>query len=174
MNSVTAPERAIDGRFFRKVLGHYPTGVSVVTAIEPNGSPVGMVVGTFSAVSLAPMLVAFMPDKSSRSWAAIEQAGRFRVSVLGTSQLDLCNRFATRGEDKFAGLTFETSAYGTPVLKDVVAWVDCEIECVHEAGDHVIVIGRVLDLDVMNKEDPLLFLQGGYGGFAPLSDGTDR
>ena len=166
MTVTVVPE--IDGETFRRVLGHYPTGVCVVTAIEPDGAPAGMVVGSFSSVSLDPPLVAFFPDKGSSSWPRIARAGRFCVNVLASDQQHLCRRFAAKGADKFADLPYRLSTNGSPVLEEVVAWIDCTLEAVHEAGDHFIVLGRVLELDIARADEPLLFFRGKYGNFAPL------
>lgn len=157
----------IDSATFRRVLGHYPTGVSVITSLEPSGAPVGLVVGSFTSVSLNPPLVAFFPDKGSTSWPRIEHAGRFCVNILARDQQDLCKRFAAKGENKFIGLNYDLSTAGSPVLKGVVAWIDCIVQAVYEAGDHFIVLGRVLELDIANAGQPLLFFRGGYGSFLP-------
>ncbi|WP_254621009.1 flavin reductase family protein [Sphingomonas sp. CL5.1] len=166
MTTTLAPD--VDGATFRRVLGHYPTGVCVVTAIEPGGAPTGMVVGSFTSVSLDPPLVAFFPDKSSTSWPRIERAGKFCVNVLASDQGELCRRFASKSEDKFAGLAHRVSRNGSPVLDDVVAWVDCTLDAVHHAGDHFIVLGRVRELDIERADQPLLFFRGKYGNFMPL------
>lgn len=157
-------------RHYRNVLGHFPTGVAVVTAVSDDGTPTGMVVGSFTAVSLDPPLVAFLPDKGSSTFPAIRASGAYCVNVLGGEQEDLCRRFATKGADRFSGTPWHPApGSGSPVLDGAVAWIDCQIEDVHEAGDHLIVIGRVLDLDVHTPALPLLFFQGGYGTFAPRS-----
>ena len=169
MDGQTQFEEPLDGATFRRVLGHYPTGVCVVTAIEPDGSPAAMVVGSFTSVSLDPPLVAFLPDRSSTSWPKIERSGKFCVNVLGSHQEDLCRRFSARGSDKFAGLDYRQSTLGSPVLDDIVAWIDCTLHDVYEAGDHLIVLGRVRELDVERAEQPLLFFRGKYGKFAPLN-----
>jgi flavin reductase (DIM6/NTAB) family NADH-FMN oxidoreductase RutF len=153
---------------FRRVLGHYPTGVCVITA-NLDGRPVGMVVGSFTSVSLEPPLVAFFPDKRSKSWSSIERAGKFCVNILASDQLDLCRKFATRGGNKFADLTHRISANGSPILDDIVAWVDCTIYATHDAGDHDIVLGMVADLEVGRPTSPLLFFQGGYGAFSTIN-----
>lgn len=158
----------IDGRRFREVLGQYPTGVSVVTSISPEGTPIGMAVGSFSSVSLDPPLVAFMPDRSSTTWPKIQARGSFCVNVLAADQEAVCRAFAGKG-DKFSGLDWLPAATGSPILRGAVAWVDCDIEHVFEAGDHFIVIGRVRNLDIAKPELPLLFFRGGYGSFIPLS-----
>jgi flavin reductase (DIM6/NTAB) family NADH-FMN oxidoreductase RutF len=157
----------IDRTTFRRVLGHYPTGVCVVTSHVPGDKPVAMVVGSFTSVSLDPPLVGFFPDRSSTSWPRIERAGKFCVNILAHDQHALCRRFSAKGDDKFAGLDYRLSAGGSPILPNVVAWIDCTIHSVHEAGDHYVVMGRVLDLNV-EGDQPLLFFQGGYGGFAPM------
>lgn len=159
----------IDAAVYRRALGHYPTGVCVVTASLPNGPRAGMVVGSFTSVSLSPPLVGFFPDMSSSSWPAIERAGKFCVNILASDQKDLCRRFSAKGEDKFAGLSHRLSANGSPVLDDVVAWIDCTLEKVYEAGDHYIVLGRVQELDISRPDQPLLFFRGGYGSFAPAT-----
>jgi flavin reductase (DIM6/NTAB) family NADH-FMN oxidoreductase RutF len=157
----------IDSAVYRRVLGHYPTGVCVVTATLKDGRRAGMVVGSFTSVSLDPPLVGFFPDVSSTSWPLIEEAGSFCANILADDQKDLCRRFSAKGEDKFAGVSHRLSTNGSPVLDDVVAWVDCTLHRVHEAGDHFFVLGRVQELDVVRPEQPLLFFRGGYGGFAP-------
>lgn len=164
----TVLDPAIDSARFRHVLGHYPTGVCVVTACDSDGSTSGMVVGSFTSVSLDPPLVAFFPDKSSTSWPRIERAGKFCVNILASDQGDLCRRFASKGEDKFAGLSHRISTNGSPVLDDVVAWIDCSLYAVHEAGDHYIVLGRVHELDIARADQPLLFFRGKYGNFSPF------
>ncbi len=162
----TAP--AFDSATFRRVLGHYPTGVCIVTAMEDGGAPVGMAVGSFTSVSLDPPLVAFFPDKRSTTWPRIERAGKFCVNVLAADQLEVCRRFSMSGADKFAGITHRLSTNGSPILDGVVAWIDCDLHATHEAGDHVIVLGEVKELEVGTPGGPLLFLRGGYGEFSQL------
>lgn len=160
--------RAIDSATFRHVLGHYPTGVCVVTTIEPDGGPAGMAVGSFTSVSLDPPLVGFLPDAKSTSWPRIERAGRFCVNILAQGQEDLCRVFAMKGGDKFSGVGWRRSPAGLPVLDGVVAWIDCELDAVHPTGDHYFVTGLVTAMQAEHPSSPLLFVQGGYGGFAPL------
>lgn len=168
MTTRLTPE--IDGTTFRRVLGHYPTGVCVVTATEPEGGSTGMIVGSFTSVSLNPPLVAFFPDKSSTSWPRIERAGKFCVNVLASDQQELCRCFAAKGGDKFANVSYRLSANESPVLDDVVAWIDCTLDAVHEAGDHFIVLGRVVELDIARADEPMLFFRGQYGNFAPMAE----
>jgi flavin reductase (DIM6/NTAB) family NADH-FMN oxidoreductase RutF len=156
----------IEASNFRRVLGNYPTGVSVITAMTDAGMPAGMVVGTFTSVSLDPPLVGFFPDRNSSSWKLIEPAGRFCVNVLAADQTDLCRQLAVSGADKFNGVDFALSRGGCPVLPGVVAWIDCTLEQVVEAGDHYLVLGRVTSLDTGRETGPMLFFQGQYGCFS--------
>lgn len=167
--TTATPGPATDASWFRRVLGQYPTGVVVVTATGTEGTPYGLAVGSFTSVSLDPPMVAFLPDKSSSSWPQIQSAGRFCVNVLGAHQEQVCRRFAAKSADRFTGLSWRPAGSGSPILEDVVAWFDCDIETVHEAGDHFIVLGRVRELNIENPGLPLLFFQGGYGRFTPLS-----
>ena len=157
-----------DSAEFRRVLGHFPTGVTVVAAVC-DGDPVGVAIGSFGSVSLEPPLVMFCPGRSSTSWPAIERSGGFCVNVLADDQAELSTLFAGRDPDKFAAVPWSTRATGSPVIDGCLAWIDCTIETVHEAGDHWIVVGRVADLGVGRPDaGPLIFLKGGYGSVKPL------
>jgi flavin reductase (DIM6/NTAB) family NADH-FMN oxidoreductase RutF len=158
----------IDPGEFRRVLGHFPTGVTVVTSCDGEG-PVGMAIGSFASVSLDPPLVAFFVGKESGSWSRIETAGHFCVNVLAEDQVDLCGTMAGRAVDKFLGIEWSKAASGAPVLPGVIAAIDCRIDAVHEGGDHWIVVGRVLSLDTVREAPPMLFFKGGYGTFHPVS-----
>lgn len=158
----------IDSNTFRETLGHFPTGVVVVTAIVDD-EPLGMVVGSFTSVSLDPPLVAYLPARTSSSYAKLGASDTFCVNVLAASQEALCRQFASRTGDKYAGVAWHTSELGSPILDEAVAWIDCTVDRVVEAGDHDIVIGAVHDLGVGTAGSPLLFFQGGYGGFSSRS-----
>lgn len=162
---VNTPTAAFDQMRFRETLGHFPTGVVVVTAIIPSGEPVGMVVGSFTSVSLDPPLVAFLPAKSSGSYAKLSLTDRFCVNVLSAEQEDVCRHFASRTSDKFASVPWMPAPSGAPIIDGAVAWIDCSTWAIHEGGDHYIVLGKVEALDVVNPTTPLLFFQGGYGRF---------
>ncbi len=155
-----------DSARYRQVLGHFTTGVTVVTAAAADG-PVGLAVGSFSSVSLDPPLVGFFPDKSSSSWPKIEAAGTFCVNILAEDQEDVCRRFAMKGDDKFAGLGWQPAGSGAPLIDNVLAWIDCDVHSVTDAGDHLHVLGAVRDLGVAEEGTPLLFFRGGYGRFTP-------
>src|SRR5688500_16636208 len=102
-------EMIIEAEVFRRVLGHYPTGVSAITALTSDGKPVGLIVGSFTSVSLDPPLVGFLPDVKSVSWPQIERVGHFCVNVLASDQTAISRQLAARGEDKFAGVEYSVS-----------------------------------------------------------------
>lgn len=161
----------IDASQFRRVLGNYPTGVCAITAVAEDGVHAAMVVGTFTSVSLDPPLVGFFPDRKSSSWPMIERAKGFCVNVLGADQQALCRQLATSGTDKYVDVGFHLSAGGHPILDSAIAWIDCSIEQVIEAGDHFLVLGRVTEMAVeRGDDDPMLFFRGKYGGFADVEN----
>lgn len=160
---------APDATRFREVLGQYPTGVVIVTARDGDGADAAMVVGSFVSVSLDPPLVAYLPQKDSSSYARIKDSERFVVSVLAADQEQLCRRIASKDPRKLDGLVWRRTASGTPVVEGCVAWIECELEHRFDGGDHDIVVGRVVQLAASEPQLPLLFFQGGYGRFSPLS-----
>ncbi len=161
--------KAIDPALFRETLGHYPTGVAVVTAVAEEGQPIGMVVGTFSSVSLNPPLIAFLPTTNSRRFAKIRTARSFCVNVLASDQEPLCRRLATGGAGSLDGVRWRPGMLGSPILEEALSWIECTFEDIREAGDHFIVLGLVHELAVARSTLPLLFFQGGYGRFSPGS-----
>lgn len=146
---------------FRSVIGHIPTAVVVVTAAGPDG-PVGLAIGSFVSVSLDPLLVGFLPAKTSSSWPLIRDVGQFCINVLADDQTEVSGTFATKGGDKFASLAWQPGQSGVPVLDGCVAWIDCELDRELDAGDHVLVLGRVVDLDVERDAHALVFHRGDY------------
>lgn len=160
----------LDDSSFRQVLGHFPTGVVLITSVDEEGQPVGMIVGSFTSVSLDPPLVAFLPSKASSTYARMGTLRNFAVNVLSADQEDVCRRFSSREVvDKWADLQWRWTPSGAPVIEEAVAWIDCEVESLTSAGDHDLVIGRVRGVQVVNPVLPLLFFQGGYGRFTPSS-----
>jgi 3-hydroxy-9,10-secoandrosta-1,3,5(10)-triene-9,17-dione monooxygenase reductase component len=157
--AAAAPEPAR----FRQVLGHFCTGVTVITTVDPDGRPAGFACQSFAALSLDPPLVLFCPSRTSATWPRIARAGYFCANVLTAGQRDLARVFGTAGADKFAGVAWSPSASGAPVLAGVLTWVGCEVEAAHEAGDHHVVLGRVTELGPVSAGAPLLFYRGRYG-----------
>jgi len=160
------PPAAFDAAHFRAVLSQYPTGVCLVTATGIDGGQIAMVVGSFTSVSLEPPLVAFFTDKGSTSWPKIREAESFCVNVLASDQEDVCRSFSSKASDRFERYGFRIAGSGSPILRDAVAWIDCDIAEVSEAGDHYFILGAVRDLRVQRPHIPLLFFRGGYGGFS--------
>lgn len=164
-----SPTMTIDAATFRSTLGKYPTGVSIVTSADDTGRPVGgMTAGTFTSVSLDPPLVAFLPAKSSSSWPLIEETGRFCINVLSAEQQGLCKAFSVSGSDKFAGVDWNPSPSGLPILDGVVMWVDCALRDVIDAGDHVIALGEVINMGTVQETEPLVFHAGKFHRPLPL------
>jgi flavin reductase (DIM6/NTAB) family NADH-FMN oxidoreductase RutF len=154
--------RIVDRQVMREVLGHFASGVTVVTAVTPDG-PTGFTCQSFSSLSLEPPLIAFAPARTSQTWPALRSIGRFCVNVLAEGQDAVSQTFARSGVDKFAGVRWSPSAHGSPVLEDVVAWIDGELWAEYDGGDHSIVVARVLDLGADPDRRPLLFHRGAYG-----------
>lgn len=160
-------ETTIDPAVFRKVLGSYPTGVCVISALDQD-KPTGMVVGSFTSVSLDPPLVGFFPDKSSSTWPLIEKAGHFAVNVLGSDQQAVSRSVAAKGEAKFVGVEYVISDHDLPIITNSIAAIECRLYSVTDAGDHWFVLGEVLQLETVREGDPMLFHRGRYGGFAEV------
>ncbi|MFD7977036.1 flavin reductase family protein [Streptomyces sp. NPDC059071] len=156
----------VDPGEFRRVLGHFASGVTIVTALDEDG-PAGFACQSFASLSLDPPLIAFMVARTSTTWPRIARAGRFCVNILGAEQGGLCRAFAVSGADKFAGVSWTPApSTGSPRLPEAPAWIDCEIAAVHTGGDHLIVVGRVESLGATEEGDPLLFHRGRFGRFA--------
>jgi 3-hydroxy-9,10-secoandrosta-1,3,5(10)-triene-9,17-dione monooxygenase reductase component len=150
-----------DDARFRSVLGHFATGVTIITATD-GGEPVGMAANSFTSLSLDPPLILFCVSHSSSTWPRIEAAGTFAVNILGEDHAQLSQLFAQRGADRFGSTAWRPGVSGAPVLEDAIAYLDCRFEAEYPGGDHKIVVGRVLDLDVREGARPLLFYRGGY------------
>jgi flavin reductase (DIM6/NTAB) family NADH-FMN oxidoreductase RutF len=144
-----------DARRFREVMGHFATGITVVTAMHER-QPVGFTCQSFVSLSLDPPLVALAPSKASTSWPRIRDASGFCVNVLSDRQEQVCQAFARSGGDKFAGIEWSPGVTGAPVLPQSLAWVECGLEVAYEAGDHELVIGKVRSVST-GQGTPLLF-----------------
>jgi len=145
----------------RRSLGQFATGVTVVTCCASDGSPRGITANSFSSVSLAPPLVAWNIAKVSNSLGAYLNAGRFAVHVLKSDQQSFAEHFARTDHTVYNGIDYEISRDGVPILPDVLARFDCATEAVHDAGDHHIIVGRVL-AHIAGSGSPLLFHGGEY------------
>lgn len=151
-----------DTRALRNALGRFATGIAIVTAIDPDGKPIGLTVNSFSAVSLDPALVLWCLDNGSSSLDAFRRASHHAINILSASQKDLSNRFATWPVDRFAGLDWQPGVGGAPVFPDCCATFEVANETAHAGGDHTIFIGRVEKFTETPALAPLLFHAGKY------------
>lgn len=152
---------SFDDREFRSILGNFATGVVIVTAMADT-VPLGMTIGAFTSVSLTPPLVAFLPAKSSQTWPQIRGVRRFAINILSREQKDMCLAFARTSDRKFDGVAWRQSSHGTPHLVGALAWLDCDLDQVFEAGDHDIALGRVVSLSTGEGDVPLVFYRGSF------------
>jgi 3-hydroxy-9,10-secoandrosta-1,3,5(10)-triene-9,17-dione monooxygenase reductase component len=148
---------------FREVLGHFATGITIVTATE-EGMPVGFSCQSFAALSLDPPMVILAPAKTSTSWPRIARAGAFCVNILGEHQEAVCRAFAVSGGDKFDGVEWTPGVTGAPLIAGSLATVECTLGTIHEGGDHELVTGHVVDMEV-GEGSPLIFYRSGFGRF---------
>jgi flavin reductase (DIM6/NTAB) family NADH-FMN oxidoreductase RutF len=158
---------AIEPLRFREALGHYASGITVITS-HVDGEPVGFTCQSFHSVSMRPPLVSFSVMSGSASYPKIRQAGRFAVNILSDEQVRISNQFARRGTDKWLGVDWQESPLGNPIIVGSLHWLDCEIHAEHAAGDHLIVIGEVkaLNLQEAAATQPLLYYKGQYCNIA--------
>jgi 3-hydroxy-9,10-secoandrosta-1,3,5(10)-triene-9,17-dione monooxygenase reductase component len=153
----------LDQARFREALGHFATGITIVTATE-EGKPVGFSCQSFAALSLDPPMVILAPARSSTSWPRIAAAGSFCVNILAENQEAVCRAFAVSGGDKFAGVEWTPGVTGAPLIAGSLATVECTLGAIYDGGDHELVTGHVVDLGI-GDGSPLLFYRSGYGHF---------
>lgn len=166
-------ENQVDTRAFRRALGNFATGVTVVAAADASGRKVGVTANSFNSVSLDPPLILWSIDKRSTSHAVFEAATHFAVNVLAADQIDLSNNFARPREDRFAEIGYQAGAGGAPVLADCSARFECEKYQQVDGGDHWIMIGKVVAFDDCGRS-PLLYHQGAYSMVLPHTRMTRR
>ena len=157
----------MDVQSYRDFFGQLPTGVTAIVAQGVDG-PVGLVVGTFSSVSLEPPLVSFMVTSGSRSWAAVKAVGRFTANILASDQRRLSQTLSGWSPDKFRGVAFE--AEHDSVMRGCLAWADCVLQSEVVAGDHTIVLATPRELTVARTARPLIFFQRAYHRTLPVED----
>lgn len=158
---------AIEPLHFREALGHYASGITVITS-HLEGEPIGFTCQSFYSVSMSPPLVSFSVMSTSASYPKIRQAGRFVVNILSGEQVKISNQFARRGTDKWHGVDWQQSPLGNPIIAGSLHWLDCQIHAEHAAGDHLIVIGEVKALSLQDTAaaQPLLYFKGQYCSLA--------
>ena len=157
----------MDPQSYREFFGQLPTGVTAIVAQSEQG-PVGLVVGTFSSVSLEPPLVSFMVTSGSRSWAAVKAVGHFTANILASNQRDLSQTLSGWSPKKFRSVEFDAEQPG--VIRDCLAWADCVLEREVVAGDHIIVLATPRELTVTRAARPLIFFQRAYHRTLPVED----
>ncbi|WP_246797154.1 flavin reductase family protein [Burkholderia perseverans] len=167
---MSLPSTAIEPLSFREALGHYASGITVITS-RIDGESVGFTCQSFHSVSMSPPLVSFSVMSTSTSYPKIRQAGRFAVNILSDEQIGISDQFSRRGTDKWHGIERRESPLGNPLIAGSLHWLDCEIYAEHVAGDHLIVIGEVkaLDLQKTAAAQPLLYFKGQYRNIAAHS-----
>jgi 3-hydroxy-9,10-secoandrosta-1,3,5(10)-triene-9,17-dione monooxygenase reductase component len=159
----SAPPGPVSPAVMRDVLGHFVSGIVVITANGPEG-PLGFTCQSFASLSLDPPLVSFAPARTSTTWPRIREIGAFCVNVLAADHQEVSAGFARSGVDKFEGVAWRPApSSGAPVLNGVSAWVDCTLWAEYDGGDHTIAVGRVADLGADASRLPLLFYRGRYG-----------
>src|SRR5438045_1196705 len=168
-NELASGQSPIDPRDFRNALGTYATGVTVITAAAADGKPYGLTCNSFASVSLNPPLVLWSLVVYSQSLSVFQNASHFTVNVLGASQQALATKFATRSDDKFAGVEWTRGLGNAPILKDSVANFQCRAADRYYGGDHIIFLGAV-EAYAYNRDEPLLFAHSSYGRFLAADD----
>ncbi|MEN0135031.1 MAG: flavin reductase family protein [Rhodococcus sp. (in: high G+C Gram-positive bacteria)] len=159
MNQTSTP--ATISTRMREVLGHFCSGITVVTAQSESG-PIGFTCQSFSSLSLEPALVSFSPARSSTTWPKIRDIGVFAVNVLADDHIDMSTAFARSGVDKFDGVAWSPGPQGSPILDGVLAWAECRLWAEYDGGDHTIVAAEVTELQATESKDPLLYYRGRY------------
>lgn len=166
MNAIVKQAVEFDAKSFRRALGNFATGVTIMTAQNEKGEKVGVTANSFNSVSLDPALILWSIDKRSSSYDVFVNATHFAVNILAADQIDLSNNFARSKDDKYANIDFELGAGNAPVLKECSAVFECERYNIVEGGDHWIIIGRVINFQD-NGRSPLLYHQGAYSSVLP-------
>lgn len=159
---------SVDQRSFRKALGCFASGVTVVTSLQPDTrAPAGVTVSAFSSLSLDPPMVLFCLGAKTSSIEAFKTFGHFAINILSEGQRDLSIRFASRTEDKWLGVEWESWDSGVPILGGCLTNLECALEAVHEGGDHLIFIGKVTRMKYLEGGSPLIYFRGGYMDLPP-------
>jgi flavin reductase (DIM6/NTAB) family NADH-FMN oxidoreductase RutF len=151
---------------FRRVLGHFATGVTVVTTVDAGRRPTGLTVSAFASLSLDPPLILVCVDHKSQTYSALMERGGFAVNVLGTGHESISRRFATTTTDKFDGVAYAESPLGLPLIEGALAHLECTTVSTHVEGDHTILVGRV-ERTSLGDGEPLLYFRGKYGRLQP-------
>ncbi len=151
-----------DARAFRRALGHFATGIAIVTARGAEGDVIGMTMTSFNSVSLDPPLVLFSIARSAYSLPAMLNAQSYGINLLDSNQQHLSDKFARASSDKWVGVDHAVGQHGAPLIEGALAHFECAPHAHHEGGDHIIFLARVLRFSIAGEGDPLIFFRGGY------------
>src|SRR5215469_13257359 len=151
----------IEKNELRRVMGHFATGVTVITSFRSSGELHGLTANAFTSVSLIPPLLLVCVDKKAESYPCFEESRVFTVNILASDQEDLSRRFAVSGGQKFEGVAYRIGANGAPILNGSLGYIECKVAAVHDAGDHTIYLGEIEQAETREAK-PLLFFRGGY------------
>jgi flavin reductase (DIM6/NTAB) family NADH-FMN oxidoreductase RutF len=152
---------------FKRILGHWGSGVAVVATRAANGKLCGLTANAVASVSLDPALVLVCVEHTADTHDCIREAGVFSINVLDSTQERMARRFsAWQVGTKFEGIAFHAETTGVPILDDALAWIECRVTAEHDGGDHTIFVGEVLAGDA-REGIPLIYYRGGYGRFLP-------
>ncbi len=156
------PSKEEFSRDFRNALGQFATGVTVVTSVGLDGTPIGLTISSFNSVSLDPPLILWSLSLNSPNLEAFRSARYYAVNVLSATQIDISYRFASRVENRFSGLSQRSGLGGVPLIDGCCAWFECKAEAHYPGGDHVILVGRVERFSEGQAESPLIFHKAQY------------
>ncbi|HTR61476.1 MAG TPA: flavin reductase family protein [Candidatus Binataceae bacterium] len=151
----------IEKNELRRVMGHFATGVTVITTLRKSGELHGLTANAFTSVSLTPPLLLICVDKKAESYPCFEESKVFTVNILASDQEDLSRRFAVSGGEKFQGVSYRTGANGAPILNGTVGFIECKVAATFDGGDHTIYLGEIEQAETREAK-PLLFFRGGY------------
>ncbi|MBF6561076.1 MAG: flavin reductase family protein [Candidatus Binataceae bacterium] len=151
----------IEKNELRRVMGHFATGVTIITTVNKEGQIHGFTANAFTSVSLEPPLLLISVDKKAESWPAFEESRIFTVNILADSQEALSRKFAVSGGNKFEGVAYRIGANRAPIIEGALAYIECTLWAVYDGGDHTVFLGEIQQAEV-REERPLLFFRGGY------------
>jgi|SRR5208282_861343 len=151
----------IEKNELRRVMGHFATGVTVITTFRKSGEMHGLTANAFTSVSLVPPLLLICVDKKAESYACFDETRAFTVNILASDQEDLSRKFAVSGGQKFDGVSYHIGANGAPILAGSVGYIECKVTAAHDGGDHTIYVGEIEQAETRETK-PLLFFRGGY------------
>jgi flavin reductase (DIM6/NTAB) family NADH-FMN oxidoreductase RutF len=151
----------IERNELRRVMGHFATGVTVITTISKQGAPFGLTANAFMSVSLEPPLLLISVDRKAESFPHFEESKVFTVNILRDDQESVSRRFAVSGGNKFEGVAYHVGGNGVPILEGTLAHVECRLYAAHDGGDHILYLGEIQEAETREGK-PLLFYRGGY------------